>query len=560
MDCKDAIYSNSVVDYIVADYIDGKSILERYQTDCYQFVDSNQAIIYEESETITSRTLFQYGYLALPACYGLMDQSALEATQVLKVRQQPYLNLYGQGILIGVIDTGIDWTHPAFIRADGKSRIVSIWDQTLREGIPPQEFLYGTEFTVDEINEALKNENPGTALPTRDENGHGTFLAGVAAGNIIREENFSGIAPNSELLIVKCKQAKNIYREFYRIPNEAECYQENDIMLAVSYLLRKARTMRRPIVICIGMGTNMGNHSGDSRLGVMLDRYNRIPGVCIVLPAGNEGNSRHHYLGAGEGEEYEEIDVNVEQNFLGFTMEMWGKTPGVFSIEVISPSGDTSGKVRLFALNIFEKTFVLENSKLEIIFSTIISEGTDQIIVVRLADSKPGIWKIRVYPESNLTRAFNIWLPIEAFLEQSTFFLRSNPDTTVCEPANAPFAITVTAYNVRTNALYLSAGRGYSAEGAIKPDVTAPGVDVYGPLPRGRYGTRTGTSVAAAITAGVSAILFQQSSQYEISGAAIKELLIRGAERKENIRYPNNEWGYGTVDAYSSILVWTNTS
>lgn len=106
MDCTDAIYSDSVVDYIVENYMDEVSLRERYQTDCYQLIDSNQAVIYDESKTIDSATLLQFGYLSMPACYGLMDQSALEVSQVLKVRQQPYLGLYGQGILIGVVDTG----------------------------------------------------------------------------------------------------------------------------------------------------------------------------------------------------------------------------------------------------------------------------------------------------------------------------------------------------------------------------------------------------------------------------------------------------------------------
>lgn len=395
-----------------------------------------------------------------------------------------------------------------------------------------------------------------TALPTRDENGHGTFVAGVAAGNMVPSEKFSGVAPNSELLIVKCKQAKSIYREFYRIPDRTDCYQENDIMLAVSYLIRKARLMKRPIVICIGMGTNMGNHSGDSRLTAMLTRYNLMPGICVVLPAGNEGNSRHHYFGRGEDPRYEEIDVNVEQNFLGFTMEIWGKSPGDFLVEIVSPSGDTSGIVRLFPLDVYEKLFILEDTKLEIVFSIIVSEGTDQLILLRFINSKPGVWKVRVYPESTISRIFHCWLPIQDFLEGDTFFLRPNPDTTICEPANAPSVITVTAYDANTSALYLSAGRGYSAEGLIKPDVAAPGVGVYGPLPRGRYGTRTGTSAAAAVAVGVSALLLQQSSRFELSGAAVRELLIRGAERKSNIIYPNNEWGYGMVDAYGSILVW----
>ncbi len=208
MDCKEAIYSDMVVDYIISNYKSEDNLMGEYATDCYQLLDGDMAVIYREEASITGQTIRQYGYLAVPKCYGLLDQSALEASGVLRLRRQPAFDLLGRGVLIGFIDTGIDYTHPAFIAADGESRIQAIWDQTLRDGDPPAGFRYGREFTNQEITDALSAENPSLALPTWDESGHGTFLAGVAAGNISRENDFSGVAPQAELLIVKCKECK----------------------------------------------------------------------------------------------------------------------------------------------------------------------------------------------------------------------------------------------------------------------------------------------------------------------------------------------------------------
>lgn len=566
MECEEAIYSNSVLDFIVrtparrADTPFAEVVSQNYGTNCFQMINSNFTVIYDEDTPINMEGYLKYEYLGLPACYGLMDQAAAEATQVIRVRQQPYLNLYGQGLLIGFVDTGIDWNHPAFIRADGRSRIIDIWDQTVREGESPEGFLYGTEFTNEQINAALLSGD-ASAVPSVDENGHGTFLAGVAAGKIVEEENFTGIAPDSEILVVKCKEAKGIYRDFYRIPTDVVCYQENDIMLGVSYLLKRAREMHRPIVICLGIGTNLGNHSGASRLGSYLNQSGASSGVNIVAPAGNEGNTRHHFLGTPSASgEFEEIDINTEGNSRGFTAEIWYKTPGSFDFQVISPSGDATTIVRTRPPDFYQKEFLIEDTRLDVYVGSIISQSSDQVILLRFEDSKAGIWKIRISAGSDITRTFNAWLPISDFLETETYFLRSNPDFTICEPANATDLITVSAYNTQTNALYLSASRGYNLLGDVKPMITAPGVDVFGPLPRGRYGTKSGTSVASAVTAGVCALLYQQFSQYELGSIAIGDILVRGAQRKTNLVYPNNEWGYGTVDLYGSILIFTNTT
>lgn len=552
MECVDAIYSESVMDYIVRNYKDESALQERYEPTCYQVIDHNQTIIYRGDGAISGEEIRRFGYLSIPKCYAPMDQSALEAAGVLRVRRQPNLDLYGQGVLIGIVDSGIDYSHPAFRRADGTSRIFSIWDQTIKEGPPPEEFSYGRVFTNEEINEALKKEEPALALPTRDETGHGTFMAGVAAGNIVREEDFSGVAPQAELLIVKCKECKQIYRDYYRIPKGRTAYQENDIMTGIAFLLSQAQKLNKPIVICLGVGTNMGNHGGDSQLDLFMEEYNLVWDVCMVVPAGNEGNARHHFHGNSPAaeEDYVEIDIDVENNSFGFTGEIWWQGIGFLSVEIVSPGGETFFSE--YQETTRKKKFSLEGTIVEVYFGVILDQAMGRVAFLRFEDTTPGIWKIRVYSVDSIVSDFHMWLPVSDFLEGETFFLRPDPDTTICEPGNVRQLITPTAYNDFGGALYLRAGRGYTIRNEVKPDFAAPGVNVYGTLPRGRYGTGTGTSVAAAFTAGVSALLLQAYPDSLLNGVKIKDILIQGATR-QNIVYPNKEWGYGTIDLYTSI-------
>ena len=147
------------------------------------------------------------------------------------MRRQPFLDLYGQGVIVGVIDTGIDYTHPVFRYADGTSRILELWDQTIPYTEGKREFdpSYGTVYTREQINTALASSSPYEIVPSRDTDGHGTFLAGVAAGNEMEEDDFSGIAPLADLAVVKLKEAKPYLREYYQIAEDVPCYQETDL-------------------------------------------------------------------------------------------------------------------------------------------------------------------------------------------------------------------------------------------------------------------------------------------------------------------------------------------
>lgn len=549
MTCREAIYSENVLDYIVNAFSGNEVIEQRYNPLCITEIDRFRAIAYKQEEKINSESIGRFGYGTIPHVYGLMADEALEASGVSKIRRQPYLDLYGQGILVGIVDTGIDFTHPAFLNADNTTRIHSIWDQTIREGGDVKGFQYGREFTQEEINEALRDEEPLSLIPSRDENGHGTFLAGIAAGNEMRQQDFSGVAPLSELVIVKCKEAKNSYREFYRVPSDVPCFQENDVMCGISYILRVAQETKRQVAICIGMGGNLGNHDGETPLCSMIDYMNMLSGVCIVTCVGNEGNARHHYHLT---KEREEIDINVELSSQGFVCELWWRTPGILRFDVVSPAGTTLGITRATTHTKIRKLFTVENTLLEVLGGEEQQQTRDQVVMFRFENSKAGIWKILVDSEEAEVD-FHMWLPITQFLYGETAFVRPDPNVTICEPGNSRRAISLSAYDPADGALFLQASRGFTPSGIVKPDVTAPGVKLYGPLPKNNYGSMTGTGVATALTAGIAALYMQQYSNFVISGNSVRELLIRGADQRGE-GYPNREWGYGTVNAFESIF------
>src|SRR5690606_10214873 len=148
-----------------------------------------------------------------------------------------------------IIDTGIDYRNLIFRKPDGTTKITSIWDQTIETGPSPEDANFGTIYTSSQINQALIADDPLSVVPSVDENGHGTMLAGIAAGNDVEAENFYGVAPDSELVIVKLRQAKQGVREFLMVPDNVVCFQENHVIWALLYCTSVARQLNRPLVI-----------------------------------------------------------------------------------------------------------------------------------------------------------------------------------------------------------------------------------------------------------------------------------------------------------------------
>jgi subtilisin family serine protease len=549
------ITSNEYADLII-DYRRNPLILSQIPNASVHIINHTFAVLYFPIESLNRRSMEVLEYLVDPYVCGLTSEEALEASGVDEIRGYPNLNLRGEGTLVGIIDTGINYRLPVFVKEDGTTKIHSIWDQTIQSDHYPFETFFGTEYTADQINQALAAENPLDIVPSDDENGHGTMLAAIAAGREIEQDNFYGVAPDAELIIVKLMQAKEYLREIIGIPEGVACYQENAIMWGVDYCIRAARRARRPLAICLGLGTSQGPHDGYSPLSIFTSLSASLPGVGIVTPVGNEGNlSRHHFSSIGPGEGSVVVEMNVGERDKNFTMELWGDNPGIFSMDILSPSGEYIPRITASLRLDRRISFLFESTVIETVFRTVESGTGDQVIALRFRNASPGTWRFTIYSKSDLQSSFHMWLPMDDFISHDTYFVQSDIYTTVLSPGSATVPITVTAYNPRTGTLYANSSRGYTRLNKVKPELAAPGVNYIAPALDGSYRSFSGTSVASAHTAGIVALLLEygvvRGNIPNLSTTPIKNYLIRGANRSGTMVFPNRDWGFGSIDIFN---------
>lgn len=614
MTCKERILSNDyadgVVDFPVERFFNSESDA------CVIPLDDRYSVVYQNRNSTPdlSESVYQYPYV--PHLYGLMQQGpaagpgtaagqgatgpgvapgqgttggvgngspgvlpgggAFDPTFLeesgIRQLQRPPLNLTGRGCIVAIIDTGIDYRNPAFLDELENSRILAIWDQTDQTGNPPEGYFFGSEYTRENLNEALNGENPLEIVPVRDELLHGTVMAGVAAGSSVDGgRTYLGAAPEADIVIVKLKESKQYLRDFYFVPEGAVAYEETDIMLGVKYADSFGQSFQRPIVICLGIGTNMGDHAGNSLLSGYLNRIAEKRSRVVVVCGGNEGNTGHHYQGSfyladqgnaggdspggGGRSQVQDVEIRVGENERGIWLEFWGKQPESFQIAVRSPGGESIPPIQLGLGRTDTYRFVFERTVITVQSVLVEPGGGEELIVFRMEAPTPGIWTFRVSLVGQSSSGnFHMWLPIQAFQSGGTYFLRPDPDITLTEPSMAQGVITVSNYNYQNNSFYLESGRGYSRSGQIKPDFAAPGVNI--PT---LYGVRSGSSLAAAVTAGGAAQFLQWAVVERNSPLAnsreVKNYLIKGAVRMPDVEYPNREWGYGRLNVLGAFEV-----
>ncbi len=549
------IVSNDYADLLIT-YSGDMNLLNRFQNASIHIINFFDAVVHVPVSQISDTTISTLGYSVMPSLFGLISEASLEASGIIRLRNIPNFNLRGQGVLIAVIDSGIDYTNPIFRNADNTTKIVSIWDQTIFSDHYPEGTYFGTEYTREQINQALASANPRDIVPTTDDVGHGTMVAGIVAGNEVQESGFAGVVPDAELIIVKLKQAKQYIREFFRIPMEVPAYQENDILFAVDYVNRMAVKLGRPFVLCIAFGTSQGAHDGRGTLSSYLSLLAQHIEVGVVVAGGNEGNARRHFFGTIDpAVGFDTIELFVGEKEPGFSMEIWGSSPGSFSIDIQTPSGESVPRIAARLDETREITFIFEPTRIILDYQLIESQSGDQLILLRFSNPATGIWRINVYGGGTLATQFHSWLPMEGFISNNTYFIRSDPYTTILSPGNATVPITSTAYNIADDSLYLNASRGYTRTGDIKPEIAAPGVDMIAPTLQQGFAAVTGTSPSAAHTAGATAMLLEwavvRGNRPNINTLDLKVLIIRGARRELDIQYPNRDWGYGILDVYN---------
>lgn len=564
MPCSYSVTSEDTADFISTYSALPEQLSAMTGIECIDFVSRQFAVLHIPMDDLESPMNFSYyTYSAIPKLYSLLDTDSMEASGILPASRIPAFGNQGQGVLIGFVDTGIDYQNPLFRKEDGSSRILGIWDQTLETGVldPVNGFqaLYGTQYSREEIDQALAAPDPLALVPSADENGHGTFLASVAAGGEDPDQDFTGAAPKASIAMVKLKPAKEYLRDFYLIREGADAYQENDIMMGVAYLLHLARRFSMPLVICLGLGTNQGSHVGKSPLGLYLDDINIYAGTAVITAAGNETGYGHHYRAVTRPEEtLQTVELNVGEKDSGFSMEFWAQDVDIYRVGFISPTGEVVDPLPSSTEEENVIRFLVEQTEITV-YSSIVNTATgSQMVFIRFKDPMPGIWNLTVSSALNVTGAFHIWLPSRGFISDTTYFLRPDPDTLVTGPGNSQYALTVSAYDHTTGGIYIHSSRGFSRSGQIKPELAAPGVNITGAGLRSGFVQRSGTSAAAAHAAGAAAILLHwgilERNDPFMNTSAIKTYLIRGAKRNPALTYPNREFGYGTLDLYQAFL------
>ena len=544
---------------------------------CADYVSSDYIILHMPL-TPDAVSMRVHSYYMIPSLFSPLDYNAMEASGILSAFNSPALNNQGKGVLIGLVDTGIDYRSPLFQNPDGTTRIAGIWDQSvpieedvLPAGVPDYYPMggssYGTEYTREQINEALASDDPLSLVPTQDTIGHCTFLAGLAAGSSIPQEDFTGAAPEAELAVVKLKPAKKYLRDFYLIPSDAPAFQENDIMMGIKYLRMMADRLKKPLVILLAMGSNSGSHIGTSPLSQVTQNYSGFFGIITVIAGGNETGAAHHfYASIPAGTEYEDVEIRVgkEEAERGFVLELWAADADTYTVGFISPSGERISRIPIIANNETSIPFLLDATTITVNYQLIEAESGSQLIFMRFQTPAAGIWTVRVYNTQRFKGTFHMWLPVQGMISEETVFLRPDPYSTITVPGNSRLPITVGAYDTSTGGIYIHSSRGFTPNQIVKPELAAPGVNILGPSVGRKPGsdtpmtTRTGTSAAAAITAGAAANLLGwgivEGNYPTMSEASVKSYLIRGAQRNPALTYPNREFGYGTLDLFQTFL------
>lgn len=572
MTCKERILSNDYAD-IITDFV----IPERFNyqipvDNCIHEIMGDLRILYIRKDAIPRISVSDSSYYFIPRCYGLTqlegtgenreyNSIALMEAGILSTQGQP-LNLTGKNVTIGFIDTGIQYENEVFRNAAGRSRITAIWDQTIQTGTPPKGFLYGTEYTNDVIQRAIESENPREIVPSIDEIGHGTAAASVAAGSRLEgNRRFIGAAPECNIVMVKLKEMKKYLREYYLIPEGVPCYSETDIMQAVQYLQKYALSLSSPLVVYLGVGTNLGDHTGSSPLARYMTALSFQKSRALVIGGGNEGNARRHFRGTiSDRQTQQDVEIRVGEGENGFLLDFWGKQPYLFTASIRSPGGEMIQRMNPRIRGPQTYSFIFERTRITVDYILVEPSSNGEMIRFRFENPTAGIWTIRIQGEGRVNQGvYDLWLPNTTFLTDETYFLEPDPFITLTDPAYARRVVSVTSYNDENDSVYVNAGRGFSRDDQIKPDIAAPGVNVSTIM-----GKRSGSSMAAAITAGGVAQILQwavvKQNDILVDSESIRNYLIRGAVRDDDMEYPNREYGYGLLNIEGVFRFLAGTS
>ena len=464
-----------------------------------------------------------------------LDYSVVAAC-ITPVWSNPY-NLTGEGILVGIIDSGIDYTHPDFRNADGTTRIHSIYDETS-----------GAIYSADIINQALQSNDVAMRrqlIPISDVSGHGTHVAGIAAGNGRESEGrYRGVAYRATLVVVRL--------------GEDEFNNTARLMEGIDYVIRTAQELKIPVAINLSIGNNYGAHDGNSLLENYIDEVSGTWKNVIVAGTGNDAANGIHKSGV-LGEQTENAEFVIGESEMSLDIQLWKSYSDTFFLWIIAPDGQRLGpisKERTVTKLTYRDTLIYvyygeptPYSSAQEIFIQFIPQGNY---------INSGIWKLQIEPVRIKNGEYDLWLPSSAFISRNTGFTTNSPETTLTIPSTAYNVISTGAYNARLNAYANFSGRGNTRRvETAKPDIVAPGVNIMSTAVGGGYVQKTGTSMAAPFVTGSAALLMEwgivRGNDAFMYGEKVKAYLIRGAVPLAGEAVPSERTGWGKLCVEESI-------
>ena len=505
-------------------------------------------------------------FYSVRSMFVLHDISPSSVDNINNIKINPYLDLTGRNVLIGIVDTGIDYLNEEFISEDDTSRIINIWDQTIENNTDNSVFI-GQTYSNEEINNAINdyrnNKDPYKIVPSKDEIGHGTKVAGIIGARGYNNE-FQGIANQSKFVIVKLFQSTNFKNELKENNvKDTPVYNDSEVVAGLEYLKRRSMELEQPMVIYIGVGSTEGSHDGTSLISRYVASLGSNRGLCCVAGVGNEGDAQGHTSGYIKNVgDTKVVDLKIPKELKHFHFNIWVRRPNVASINVISPTGESSSIIEAKIGKIQPIKFVFLNTIMTIKYYNPEHFTGHELISIEFKDIKPGIWSFNLIGKYITDGRYDIWLPPKSTLPENTVFLEPDPFNTITIPSTAVNVVTV-AYYGNNNALIAASGKGFNTNNLINPDISTIGINILTTKVSGGITTFSGSSAATAIVAGACALLLQwgviDGNDKTMYSQKIRSYLMYGANRNQLYRYPSRESGYGDFDLLGTFNVISRT-
>ena len=486
---------------------------------CREIIDENVSIFYIKKELFTENRIRELGYRHIPKIFGVQAdfQQTLYQAGISQVKNPP-LELSGLDTLVGIIDTGFYFGRGL----QAESRIVKFWNQ-----------VEDPELTWSE-----DSRREGST----DSSGHGSAIVST----------IYNIAPLAEICLVKCRQASSLLKEYYCVEASQDAYSEVDILRAVKYLYEYAQSVNKPLVICIGFGTNQGDHSGSGYLQEYLKRIGQKKNTVVLVCNGNEADKLHHTsVISFQNMESQDIEFRVDERCKQCYLECWSEVTSRAVISLQTPGGERVENIDTRTGTQMEVSFLFSSTKVDI-RAILVEQGSGRsLITFRFRELSAGIWTITLkfrYPSQNIKfQNVQLWLPIESFILGKCNFLSPSPILTLTEPATGNGVISIGTYSDENGSIAAFSGRGPNSKLLLKPDLCGPGVNIQTDV-----GIFTGSSIACAVTVGAVALFLEwcvtRGNNRVVTTESIKKYLILGANRSEDLQYPNIIWGYGKLN------------